>query len=90
VPKVTLPLGFGITGFLVGMALCGYAFYLTSHNQNAEMGLFLILCPPSILSMALDNAGTLVGILAWLFISFCNAGFYALMGAVLRAIDRSL
>jgi hypothetical protein len=59
------------------MLLCAYAFYLTSHLQMGSPILFLILCPSSILSLALDNAGVTGGILGWLLISALNAALYA-------------
>jgi len=50
---------------MIGVALCAYTFYLTSHHQIGNMALFLELCPPSIGSIALDNAGVLGGIIGW-------------------------
>ncbi len=70
------------------MALCGYAFYLTSHNGVGNL-LFLVFCPPSILAMALDNAGVVGGIVGWLFISFANAGLYAVIGKTIQTLSRS-
>jgi hypothetical protein len=78
--KTKFALGFAIVGFAIGMTLCGYAFYTTSHGRSSNLALFLILCPPSIGAMALDNAGLLGGIIGWIFISAENAGLYALVG----------
>ncbi len=86
--RITLPLGFGIAGFCVGTSLCGYTFYLASHHQSANDLMFLILCPPSIAAMALDQSGFVGGILGWLIISFVNAGLYAVIGTGVRAIRR--
>ena len=44
--KTKFALGFAIVGFAVGMTLCGYAFYVTSHGRSGNEALFLILCPP--------------------------------------------
>jgi hypothetical protein len=71
---------FAITGFLVGEALCGYAFYLTSHHRIGSAFLFLTLCPTSLGAMALDNAGVIGGVIGWLFISLENAVLYGLIG----------
>jgi len=84
--KYSFPLRFAILGFCVGIALCGYTFYLTSHQRIGNEFLFLILCPPSILAMALDNAGVFGGVVGWLFISFINSAFYALVGALLQRV----
>jgi len=79
---------FGLIGFLIGAALGAYAFYLTSHHQIGNADLFLVLCPPSIGALALENAGVLGGIIGWLFISFMNAGLYALIGLILSAATK--
>ena len=72
--------GFGLLGFVIGIALFSYTFYLTSHHQIGNTALFLILCPPSIASIALDNAGVLGAIIVWIAISMFNAGLYAGIG----------
>jgi hypothetical protein len=84
--KTKFALGFAIVGFGIGMALCGYAFYLTSHGRIDNEALFLILCPLSIGAVALDNAGVLGGIISWVFISVENAGLYALVGLALSGL----
>jgi hypothetical protein len=81
--RVTFPLPAAIAGFCVGIAMGGYAFYLTSHREIGNSLLFVVLCPPSIMAMALDNAGTVGTLVGWLFIAFVNAGFYALLWAIL-------
>ena len=63
--QVKFLIGFGLSGFTIGVALYAYTFYLTSHHQIGNMALFLVLCPPSIGSIALDNAGVLGGIIGW-------------------------
>ena len=78
--KGRIVIGFAAAGFIVGMCLCGYAFYLTSHHQIGNSLVFIILCPPSVGAMALDNAGVLGGIEGWVFISAVNCGLYSLLG----------
>jgi hypothetical protein len=85
--RVSFPLRAAIAGFCVGIALCGYAFYLTSHHETGSPFLFLVLCPPSIAAIALDNAGVVGGLVGWLFISFANADFYAFIWEIFRSIS---
>jgi hypothetical protein len=73
-------MGFAVAGFAIGEMLCAYAFYITSHHQIGNDALFLILCPPSIGAMALDNAGIVGGLIGWFFISLSNAVLYGLIG----------
>ena len=73
-------LGFAVAGFGIGAALCANAFYLTSHGRIGNMALFLILCPPSIGALALDNAGIVGGLIGWFLISLENAALYGLLG----------
>ncbi len=87
--RVSFPVIPAIVGFGVGVALCAYAFYLTSHREIDNSVLFVVLCPPSILAMALDNAGAVAGLVGWLFIAFANAGFYALIWTMLPFPPRS-
>jgi hypothetical protein len=70
-PHVSFPLVPAIIGFSIGMALCGYTFYLTSHNGVGNL-LFLV-----------------GGIVGWLFISFANAGLYAVIGKTIQTFYRS-
>jgi hypothetical protein len=83
--QVKFLIGFGLSGFMIGIALCAYTFYLRSHHQIGNMALFLLLCPPSIGAIALDNAGVLGSVIGWLFISLGNAGLYAGIGLALGA-----
>jgi hypothetical protein len=78
-------LGFAVAGFGIGAALCRYTVYLTSHGRIGNMALFLILCPPSIGAMALDNAGKIGGLIGWLIISIENAFLYGLIGVLIGA-----
>src|ERR1700676_4795452 len=74
---------FATVGFLIGAALCAYTFHLTSHHQTGDPALFLVLSPPSLGAIPLDNAGVLRGIIGWFFISLANAGLYAGIGFAL-------
>jgi hypothetical protein len=75
--------GFGGAGFLIGAALCAYTFYVTSSHHGGgppPIALYLVLCPASLFSMALDNAGILGGLIGWFFISLMNAALYGAIG----------
>jgi hypothetical protein len=78
-------LGFSVAGFGIGVVLFRYTLYLTSHQRIGNMALFLILCPPSVSAMALDNAGVIGGLIAWLMISLENAFLYGLVGVLIGA-----
>jgi hypothetical protein len=71
---------FAAVGFTVGMALCAYTFFLTSHHRIGSLALFLVLCPPSLGAMVLDNAGVIGGVIGWFLIALVNAGLYGLLG----------
>ena len=87
---VRFAIGFALFGFMIAIALWAYAFYLTAHNLSGNEALFLILCPPSILAIGLDNAGVLGGIIGWLIIAIGNALLYAAIGIVLgTALQKS-
>ena len=75
---------FGIAGFAIGVLLLVYAQYFTSHYERiAPDGLiafFLILCPPSIGTMALDGASKTQMLVGHFFICLENAVLYGLIG----------
>jgi hypothetical protein len=73
-------LRFASVGFAVGVVLCAYAFYLTSHGRVGNTALFLALCPPSFGAIALDNTGLAGALVGWFFICIANAVFYGLIG----------
>src|SRR5579863_7652412 len=75
----------GLIGFVIGVALCAYTFYLTSHHQIGNTALFTILCPPSIASVVLYNAVVLGAVIVWFAISMFNAGLPAGIGLALGA-----
>lgn len=75
---------FAAVGFLIGEILCGYTFYANSHaNVPINEDLYLVLCPPSIGGMALENAGVIGGIIGWLGFSIMNALLYGIPGFAL-------
>jgi hypothetical protein len=44
------------------------------------IAIYLLLCPFSFTSIALDNAGVVGGLIGWLFISLVNGAFYGVLG----------
>jgi hypothetical protein len=79
---VKFAIGFAVFGFTIATGLCGYAFYLSAHHLIGNTALFLILCPPSLGAIGLDNAGVLGGIIGWLIIAIVNLHLYAAIGIV--------
>jgi succinate-acetate transporter protein len=81
-----------LTGFWVAMALRTYTFYLNTHNIAAKQTtiLFLMLCPCSLGSGALDNFSPLGAIIGWLGIAVGNAYLYVVVGRALRARIQSV
>jgi hypothetical protein len=81
--RTKVALAFGVTGFLIGAALCAYTFYVTSSHYKGgppSIAVYLLLCPPSFGAMALDNAGSIGGLIGWFFISLMNAALYGAIG----------
>jgi hypothetical protein len=71
------------TGFLIGVGLCAYTFYVTSSRYKGpppSAALYLVLCPFSFASVALDNAGVAGGLVGWFSISIMNAALYDVIG----------
>jgi len=76
-------LTFATTGFVIGVVLCAYTYYVTSSHYRGSpppLTLYLLLCPPSFGATALDNAGVVEGLIGWFFISLMNAAFYGVFG----------
>ena len=80
--RTKFALGFGVLGFLLGATLGAFTFYWNSLPGHGipSIAVYLILCPPSFASMALDNAGIVGGIIGWFIISLANAVLYGLVG----------
>jgi len=81
--------GFAITAVFVSYQL------LTDpqsplHRDSAFMILFLVLCPPSLLSIAFDpEVGTNAFYLLWTLVALMNAGLYASVRVLLiRRLQR--
>ncbi len=81
--RVRFAVGSGLLGFAVGVCLWGYAFYLTGRGLVGDERVFLVLCPPSIGAIALDNVGVFRGAIGWLIITIENACLYMLVGFVI-------
>lgn len=71
---------FGIVGFTVGPILL--SLWLLAGRSDVFQLAFLILCPPSIIAIGLDNAGKIGGVLGWLLICYFNAVLYGALGYV--------
>lgn len=72
--------GFAAAGFFMAwllLAFCAWARELGWHLSTTPL---LYLCPSSIMSLGLDNASLLVGLLGWVLIAFSNAVLYAAVG----------
>jgi len=83
--RAKFALGFAIGGFTIGAAFGAYAGYVTSSHYTSAprsevLNLMLILCPPSMGSMALQNGGVAEGLIVWLIISLLNALLYGAIG----------
>ena len=74
--------GFAVVGFVLPWLLL--AFYAISRRlgENPSAMPLLYLCPSSIISIGLDNASLIVGLLGWLLISGSNAVLYSIPGIV--------
>ena len=69
-----------LTGFAVGILLAVMAFRMVG---VLPAGVYLLLCPPSIASMAFDSATTETAVRGWIVISIVNAGLYGVVGLVI-------
>lgn len=69
--------GFGVAALLFSLSRwAGAANWLAWHSM-----LTMIVCPPSLMSMALDRAGPVETLAAWFYIAVINAALYALAAA---------
>ena len=84
--KFKWTLRFAAVGFLIAATLCVYTFYANSHNGPMNEGFYLLLCPPSIFSMALGDVRAIAGICGWLIIAFMNGVLYAIPGFILDRV----
>jgi hypothetical protein len=74
--------GFAAVGFVLPWLFL--AFYAIAHRlgENRSTMPLLYVCPSSIISLGLDNASWIVGLLGWLLISTSNAVLYSIPGIV--------
>jgi hypothetical protein len=77
---------FATCGFLICWILLAYSVYAHTHNRIPNEKIILRLCPFSIITLGLDNASLLVGLLGWLLIALMNAVSYAIPGFVLGVL----
>lgn len=75
---------FAATGFSLAWVLI--AVYSVTPNNNLLVDFLAILCPTSIMSMALDDASVLAIITVWSIISVTNAAVYATVGILVGAV----
>ncbi len=69
-----------IIGFGIAVMLAALAFYETSAPSRDHIvsdRLFLVLCPLSPISMALEKGGVVGELIGWFVIALTNAGLYA-------------
>jgi hypothetical protein len=71
---------FAACGFLICWILLAYSAFAHAHHQMPDMKLFMTLCPPSIISLGLDNASVPVALLGWAMIGLLNALTYSVPG----------
>jgi uncharacterized membrane protein len=74
---------FAACGFLICWILLAYSIYARAHHQVPNEKMMLSLCPASMLSLGLDNASVLLGLLGWLLFGFMNAIRYAIPGFII-------
>jgi hypothetical protein len=89
--RARFALGFAIAGCAIGAAFGAYAGYVTSSHYTSTppsevLNLMLVLCPPSIGSMALQNGGAAEGLIVWFIISLLNALLYGAIGLGVGAL----
>lgn len=82
-PFSTAMFGFAITAFFVSYQLLTDSESPIPRNSAYMLG-FVVLCPPSLLSMAFDpEVGTNRFYALWTVIALMNAGLYATVRALL-------
>jgi hypothetical protein len=74
---------FALTGFITSVAVLADALSKRQHFSDA---LSVVPCPPCFGAIALDNAGPLVAILAWLTFFIANACWYAAIGLLIGGL----
>ena len=78
--------GFAAVGFVLPrFLLIFYAIAPRLGIHPSTMPL-LYLCPSSVISLGLDNASLMVGLLGWLLIGASNAVLYSIPGIVVSLV----
>jgi hypothetical protein len=76
---------------VAAFAACGFAlpwillaYYVIAHRmgRHPSAAPLVYLCPASIMSLGLENATGIVGLIGWLVISVSNAVLYSIPGIV--------
>lgn len=68
-----------VLGFVIAVGLARLAFSGVPWSAKFTW-VFLVLCPPSIGAISLDNASRMLSVLAWFLFALTNAGLYAVVG----------
>jgi hypothetical protein len=74
--------GFAGVGFVLPWLLLAYYGIVSHLGVNPSPTLLNYLCPSSVMSLGLDNASFIVGLIGWLLISASNAVVYTIPGIV--------
>jgi hypothetical protein len=77
---------FAAVGFFISFALLGYSYLFFSRNHFPNYRVTLFIYPPSIFSLALDDASTMVGLLGLLIIALMNAAVYGGLGFLVALV----
>jgi hypothetical protein len=83
-----------MVGFAITAVFVSYQFITDSHSaiqrDSAYMLVFIVLCPPSLLSLGIDaEVGTNSFYFLWTVIALLNAGLYATIRMLLsRRLQR--
>jgi len=80
--------GFALTGFAIGPAVTFFSAQVF-HQRAPNQRLLAVLCPPSLLSPALQGSAPLGHMVGWVFLYATNAFLYALIGIVVALLVAS-
>ena len=74
---------FALIGFMMAATVLADGLSKTQHFSDV---MYVTLCPPCFGAIALDNAGPLSAIVAWLMFFIANAGWYAAIGLLIGGL----
>jgi hypothetical protein len=80
--KLKVIAAFALLGFVVPWGLLALGYFESLNGHVLSYKVFLWLCPMSVVSLGLDSASLVVGLLGWLMISLTNAILYGVAGIV--------